>query len=163
MIERGLDLRNRMNRHRTSFSRIERLHALRFRGGKLSFGSPRAERRSLRATNDLRRACHANSCDRKLHGRKIHKITNLLTVLSRCCPTVAFTEAWKLICQTAKPLRSALLDVRQVASRLGVTTRFVRRLVDERRIPFCKIGKFVRFDPDDLEAWIAERRVDSVA
>jgi excisionase family DNA binding protein len=36
-------------------------------------------------------------------------------------------------------------------------------LVDERRIPFCKIGKFVRFDPDDLEAWIAERRVDSVA
>ena len=58
---------------------------------------------------------------------------------------------------------SALLDVRQVASRLGVTTRFVRRLVDERRIPFCKIGKFVRFDPDDLEAWIAERRVDSVA
>jgi excisionase family DNA binding protein len=58
---------------------------------------------------------------------------------------------------------TALLDVRQVASRLGVTTRFVRRLVDERRIPFCKIGKFVRFDPDDLEVWIAERRVDSVA
>ncbi len=57
----------------------------------------------------------------------------------------------------------ALLDVSQVALRLCVTTRFVRRLVDERRIPFCKIGKFVRFDPDDIEAWIAERRVDSVA
>jgi predicted DNA-binding transcriptional regulator AlpA len=36
-------------------------------------------------------------------------------------------------------------------------------LVDERRIPFCKIGKFVRFDPVDIDAWIAARRVDSVA
>lgn len=60
-------------------------------------------------------------------------------------------------------LSVALLDVSQVASRLGVTTRFVRRLVDERRIPFCKIGKFVRFDPVDIDAWIAARRVDSVA
>jgi excisionase family DNA binding protein len=60
-------------------------------------------------------------------------------------------------------LSVALLDVNQVASRLGVTTRFVRRLVDERRIPFCKIGKFVRFDPVDIDAWIAARRVDSVA
>ena len=57
---------------------------------------------------------------------------------------------------------ASLLDVSQVAARLGVTTRFVRRLVDERRIPFCKIGKFVRFDPHDIDAWIAARRVDSV-
>lgn len=57
---------------------------------------------------------------------------------------------------------ASLLDVSQVASRLRVTTRFVRRLVDERRIPFCKIGKFVRFNPDDIDAWIAARRVDSV-
>lgn len=54
----------------------------------------------------------------------------------------------------------SLLDVAQVAERLCVTTRFVRRLVDERRIPFCKLGKFVRFDPADVDEWVQARRVD---
>ena len=45
------------------------------------------------------------------------------------------------------------------AARLGVSARFVRRLVAERRIPYVKVGKFVRFDPGELEVWIDERRV----
>ncbi len=36
---------------------------------------------------------------------------------------------------------------------------FVRRLIAERRIPFCKIGKFVRFDPYEIEEWIESQRV----
>lgn len=56
-----------------------------------------------------------------------------------------------------------LLSVDDVAERLGVPTRFVRRLVDERRIPFCKIGRYVRFDPDDVEQFIADGRIDPVA
>jgi len=61
---------------------------------------------------------------------------------------------------TANPT-TPLLDVNQVAERLGVSPRFVRRLIDERRIPFCKLGKFVRFDPGDVDAWVAERRVEA--
>ena len=49
-----------------------------------------------------------------------------------------------------------LLDADEVAERLGVNPRFVRRLVEERRIPFCKLGKFVRFRPNDVRAWLAE-------
>lgn len=48
-----------------------------------------------------------------------------------------------------------LLDVTSLAERLGVTERFVRRLVAERRIPFLKLGKFVRFDPRAIESWLA--------
>lgn len=55
----------------------------------------------------------------------------------------------------------SLLDVEGVARTLGVSPRFVRRLVAERRIPFFKIGKFVRFDPGELDQWIAGRRVDT--
>ena len=47
-----------------------------------------------------------------------------------------------------------LLDVAGLAERLGVTERFVRRLVAERRIPFLKLGKFVRFDPRAIESWL---------
>ena len=47
-----------------------------------------------------------------------------------------------------------LLDVNQIADRLGVTPRFIRRLVDERRIPFCKLGEFVRFDVAEVAVWV---------
>jgi excisionase family DNA binding protein len=47
---------------------------------------------------------------------------------------------------------TSFLAVNQVAVRLRVSPRFVRRLVEERRIPFCKLGKFVRFDPVDIDA-----------
>jgi excisionase family DNA binding protein len=52
-----------------------------------------------------------------------------------------------------------LLDIAGVAERLSVTERFIRRLVFERRIPFLKIGHFVRFEPAEIERWIIETRV----
>jgi excisionase family DNA binding protein len=59
------------------------------------------------------------------------------------------------------PRRSeALLSIDDVATRLDVTPRFVRRLVDERRVPFHKVGKFVRFQPADIDAFIANGRVE---
>ena len=53
-----------------------------------------------------------------------------------------------------------LLTVNDVATRLGVTRRFVRRLVAERRIVFHRIGKFIRFDPAEIDALIHEGRVE---
>jgi excisionase family DNA binding protein len=57
------------------------------------------------------------------------------------------------------PISTALLAIVGVAARLAVTERFVRRLVFERRIPFLKIGHFVRFDPAEIERWIIEAHV----
>lgn len=53
-----------------------------------------------------------------------------------------------------------LLDLRQLADHLGVNERHVRRLVAERRIPFIKWGRLLRFDPDAIAAWIDRARVD---
>lgn len=53
-----------------------------------------------------------------------------------------------------------MLGVPQLAERLGTTERFVRRLVCERRIAFHKVGKYVRFHQDDVDAWIASGRVE---
>jgi excisionase family DNA binding protein len=49
--------------------------------------------------------------------------------------------------------------VAAIAAWLSVEVVFVRRLVAEHRIPFVKIGKFVRFDPDEVERWITAQRV----
>jgi excisionase family DNA binding protein len=57
---------------------------------------------------------------------------------------------------------AALLDVHGAAQRLGVSVRFVRGLVEQRRMPFLKIGKFVRFDPATLDEWIQTHLVEPV-
>lgn len=51
-----------------------------------------------------------------------------------------------------------LLTIEEVADHLSVTTRHVRRLVSERRIPFVKWGHLLRFDPRDMDAWIEAGR-----
>jgi excisionase family DNA binding protein len=54
-----------------------------------------------------------------------------------------------------------LIDLEEVARRLGVNQRHVRRLVAERRIPFVKWGHLLRFDPATIDAWIDEHRHDT--
>ena len=57
-----------------------------------------------------------------------------------------------------QPNRPALLTVAEVAERLGVQVRHVRRLVAERRIPYIEWGHLIRFDPDDIEQWLDGNR-----
>ena len=52
-----------------------------------------------------------------------------------------------------------LLTVEEAADRLGTSVRFVRRLIAERRIAYVKVGRHVRLDPADVEAFIAASRV----
>ena len=53
--------------------------------------------------------------------------------------------------ETAAPV---LLDVEQVAIRLGTKPRFVRRLIAERRIEFHKVGRYVRISESALGDFI---------
>jgi excisionase family DNA binding protein len=54
-----------------------------------------------------------------------------------------------------------LLDIGAAADRLGCSERFVRRLVQERRIPFVKLGGTrVRFVDVDLDTWVEGQRVE---
>ena len=52
-----------------------------------------------------------------------------------------------------------LLTMDQLAERLGVTRRHVRRLVAERRVPFLRVGRFIRFDPAHVATWLDSNRV----
>ena len=58
---------------------------------------------------------------------------------------------------------TALIDVPTLAERIGILVSFVRKLVDQRRIPFVRIGRLIRFDPDEVDAWLASNRVEVVA
>ena len=55
-----------------------------------------------------------------------------------------------------------LLTLEEAAARLGTSTRFVRRLVFERRIAYIKVGRHVRIAEVDLAGFVTAGRVDAL-
>jgi excisionase family DNA binding protein len=54
-----------------------------------------------------------------------------------------------------------LLTWEEAAERLNTTPRHVRRLVFQRRIAYRKLGRYVRFHPDDLDEYVAANRIEA--
>ena len=52
-----------------------------------------------------------------------------------------------------------LLTIDQLAEQLGITVRHVHRLIAERRVPYLKVGKLVRFDPAEIAGWLDGSRI----
>ena len=55
-----------------------------------------------------------------------------------------------------------LLDVAGAAAHLDVSEAFIRRIVLEKRVRYYKVGKFVRFRPVDLDAFVEAGRTEPV-
>ncbi|HSH23720.1 MAG TPA: helix-turn-helix domain-containing protein [Acidimicrobiales bacterium] len=51
-----------------------------------------------------------------------------------------------------------LLRIEELAKRLGVSVRHLRRLVQERRIPSLKFGHYVMFDESEIATWLDDFR-----
>ncbi|MGP3990666.1 helix-turn-helix domain-containing protein [Streptomyces sp. 3N207] len=59
-------------------------------------------------------------------------------------------------------MKDRYLSVGQVAERLGTSVRFPRRLIEERRITFVKVGRHVRIPESALAAYIEAHTVQPV-
>jgi excisionase family DNA binding protein len=55
-----------------------------------------------------------------------------------------------------------LLDYEAAASYLGTTSRHVRKLWASRELSGIKVGRLVRFDRRDLDAYVERQRVEAV-
>ncbi len=58
--------------------------------------------------------------------------------------------------------KMALLDMQGAADYLGVSERHIRLLWSKRQLTGVKVGKFVRFDPADLDKYIQRQRIEAV-
>lgn len=56
-----------------------------------------------------------------------------------------------------------LLTEAQLAEQWQTTVRHIRRLRVEGGLPFVKLGRLVRFDPDDVAAWLNAHKRESEA
>jgi excisionase family DNA binding protein len=55
-----------------------------------------------------------------------------------------------------------LLTIEAAAAHVSMSTRYIRRLIAERRIVFYRLGRSVRIDPADLAAHIQDGRVEPI-
>src|SRR3954463_10839197 len=53
---------------------------------------------------------------------------------------------------TSEGVRTRYLTIVEASAYLNVSVGFLRGVVAERRVRFCKVGKFLRFDVVDLDA-----------
>lgn len=60
-----------------------------------------------------------------------------------------------------KKLEDRLLTIAEAAERLNVKERFIRGLISGKRIPYSKVGHYVRIHESDLEAFIEAGRVEA--
>jgi len=56
-----------------------------------------------------------------------------------------------------------LVDINTLAELLGTSVRHLRRLVAERRIPYVKVGHYLRFDLREIVAWLERSRFTPLA
>lgn len=61
------------------------------------------------------------------------------------------------------PNRARPLTLGESALYLNVSERYMRRLVAERRIPFLKVGRLLRFRSADLDAFLESCVIDAIA
>ena len=57
----------------------------------------------------------------------------------------------------------SLFTLDEVAAFLRVSKTSVYRLVERRELPFCRVGRTLRFSQEDLDAYLRARRVGSAA
>jgi excisionase family DNA binding protein len=54
-----------------------------------------------------------------------------------------------------------LWDIDRLVAYLGTSKHLVYRLTHERRIRFLRVGKELRFRPEDVAAWLESQVVDA--
>jgi len=50
-----------------------------------------------------------------------------------------------------------LVNIRTVAEALGLKPASLYNMVSRRQIPFTKVGRLTKFDPDMIDAWIKQQ------
>ena len=54
-----------------------------------------------------------------------------------------------------------LVDVNELARRLGISRHTIYSWVSQRRIPYLKVGRLLRFEPTAVDAWLRGCEVNS--
>ncbi len=51
-----------------------------------------------------------------------------------------------------------MLDIHELSKELKISESGIYQWVSQKKIPFVKMGRAVRFDPEDIKKWLEEKK-----
>jgi len=54
------------------------------------------------------------------------------------------------------------LDIKELAKYLGISISTLYDWINQRKIPYVKISNLVRFDLNEIDKWIEEKRIKPI-
>ncbi len=57
-------------------------------------------------------------------------------------------------------MNKILIDVKQLSESTGLSVFTLYSWINQKRIPYVKVGRLVRFDPKKIEKWIEGNTVE---
>ncbi len=54
-----------------------------------------------------------------------------------------------------------LMNINDLSKHLGVQVSTVYSWVSQKKIPYVKMGRLVKFDAKDIETWVDEKKVQT--
>ena len=101
---------------------------------------------------------------RKCCAKKVEAV-EFVELIETICDRWVVSQKWgdtvKLI-ETLKS-RTGALKVAEVAELFGVTPQHIYRMAANGSIPSFRVSGSVRFDPDEVAAWLKEKQVPAAA
>lgn len=58
-----------------------------------------------------------------------------------------------------EPIKHRLVDIKEAATYTSLSVHTLYTMVSQRRIPYVKVGRLVKFDLGLLDAWIKQNTV----
>lgn len=55
--------------------------------------------------------------------------------------------------------RKGLISVDDLSDHLGISINTIYSWVNQRKIPYIKVGRLLKFDFDDIQEWIQNKKV----
>jgi excisionase family DNA binding protein len=62
--------------------------------------------------------------------------------------------------RVVEPEEDAFYTVPSLAQRLSVVRKTVRRMLEDGEIPYYEVRGAIRIDPQDVDSYLARRRID---
>ncbi len=57
-------------------------------------------------------------------------------------------------------MNKLLINVKQLSESTGLSVFTLYSWINQKRIPYVKVGRLVRFDPKKIEKWIEDKTVE---
>lgn len=52
-----------------------------------------------------------------------------------------------------------IINIQELSKKLNISTSGIYAWVSQKKIPYVKVGHLIRFDSDDIDEWLKQKKI----